>query len=70
MKGYKKDLLKVRDIVVGEGLLCMGGFVEGMKEWGLDVVRGLRDSGRVYYVYRGGGWNKGGGGKRVEGKMK
>ena len=53
IKRYKKDLLKVTDIVVADAFFSIRPFVDGIKEYGSHLVSRFRDTAGLYYVYTG-----------------
>lgn len=53
IKRYKKDLLKVTDIVVADAFFSIRPFVDGIKEYGSHLVSCFRDTAGLYYVYTG-----------------
>ena len=53
IKRYKKELLKVTDIVVADAFFSIRPFVDGIKECGFHLVSRFRDTASLYYVYTG-----------------
>ena len=51
IKRYKKELLKVTDIVVADAFFSIRPFVDGIKECGFHLVSRFRDTASLYYVY-------------------
>lgn len=51
IKRYKKEFLKVTDIVVADAFFSMRPFVDGIKECGSHLVSCFRDTASLYYVY-------------------
>ena len=69
IKRYKKDLLKVTDIVVADAFFSIRPFVDGIKEYGFHLVSHFRDTASLYYyVYTGPRSNKPGRPKTLDGK--
>uniref|UniRef100_UPI00402A27BD transposase n=1 Tax=Phocaeicola vulgatus TaxID=821 RepID=UPI00402A27BD len=69
IKRYKKDLLKVTDIVVADAFFSIRPFVDGIKECGFHLVSRFRDTASLYYVYTGPRSNKPGRPKTLDGKI-
>lgn len=69
IKRYKKDLLKVTDIVVADAFFSIRPFVNGIKEYGFHLVSRFRDTASLYYVYTGPRSNKPGRPKTLDGKI-
>ena len=72
IKRYKKDLLKVTDIVVADAFFSIRPFVDGIKEYGFHLVSRFRDTASLlyYYVYTGPRSNKPGHPKTLDGKVR
>ena len=69
IKRYKKDLLKVTDIVVADAFFSIRPFVDGIKEYGSHLVSRFRDTAGLYYVYTGPRSHKPGRPKTLDGKI-
>ena len=69
IKRYKKDLLKVTDIVVADAFFSIRPFVDGIKEYGSHLVSRFRDTAGLYYVYTGPRSHKLGRPKTLDGKI-
>ena len=69
IKRYKKDLLKVTDIVVADAFFSIRPFVDGIKEYGFHLVSRFRETASLYYVYTGPRSNKPGRPKTLDGKI-
>lgn len=69
IKRYRKELLKVTDIVVADAFFSIRPFVEGIKEQGFHLVSRFRDTASLYYVYTGPRSNKPGRPKTLDGKI-
>ena len=69
IKHYRKELLKVTDIVVADAFFSIRPFVDGIKEQGFHLVRRFRDTASLYYVYTGPRSNKPGRPKTLDGKI-
>lgn len=53
IKRYKKEFLKVTDIVVADAFFSIRPFVDGIKGYGFHLVSRFRDTASLYYVYTG-----------------
>ena len=51
IKRYKKDLLKVTDIVVADAFFSIRPFVDGIKERGIHLVTRFTDTASLSSVY-------------------
>ena len=51
IKRYKKDLLKVTDIVDADVFFSIQPFVDEIKEYAFHLVSRFRDTASFYYVY-------------------
>ena len=69
IKRYRKELLKVTDIVVADAFFSIRPFVDGIKEQGFHLVSRFRDTASLYYVYTGPRSNKPGRPKTLDGKI-
>ena len=69
IKRYKKDLLKVTDIVVADAFFSIRPFVDGIKGYGFHLVSRFRDTASLYYVYMGPRSHKPGRPKTLDGKI-
>ena len=69
IKRYKKELLKVTDIVVADAFFSIRPFVDGIKECGFHLVSRFRDTASLYYVYTGPRSHKPGRPKTLDGKI-
>ena len=69
IKRYRKDLLKVSDIIVADAFFSIRPFVDGIKEHGFNLVSRFRDTANLHYVYMGPRSKKRGRPKTLDGKM-
>lgn len=69
VKRYRKDLLKLSNIIVADAYFSTSTFVNGIKEHGFSLVSRFRDNACLYYVYNGPRTGKRGRPKVKDGKI-
>lgn len=69
IKRYKKEFLKVTDIVVADAFFSIRPFMDGIKECGFHLVSRFWDTASLYDVYTGPRSHKPGRPKTLDGKI-
>ena len=69
IKRYKKELLKVSDIIVADAFFSIRPFVDDIKKHGFHLVSRFRDTANLHYVYTGPRSKKPGRPKTLDGKI-
>lgn len=69
IKRYRKELIKVTDIVVADAYFSTSTFVDGIAEFGFHLVSRFRDNADLRYLYTGPRTGKRGRPKLIDGKI-
>lgn len=69
IKRYRKELLKLSNIVVADAFFSTSTFADGIKQYGFHLVSRLRDNSCLFYLYDGPRTSKRGRPKELDGKI-
>ena len=69
IKRYRKELLKLSNLIVADAFFSTRTFYEGIHEHGFHLISRFRDNAHLCYVYEGGPTGKPGRPKTIDGKI-